>query len=145
MRLKYLYSSRTFFTDVLWPSLIPYHICGLNDDWKWLAKSQEISLWVLHIWRICCVTIFLQISRTKPPLHGYQTVSQRSRESSSAFEIKINTRLSTKDVLQNPETDWQYGNRGQWNTPYINGPVQERCNSSALALELRLSYTNPLV
>ena len=30
-------------------------------------------------------------------------------------------------------------------TLYINGLVQERCNSSALAMELRLSSINPLI
>ena len=29
--------------------------------------------------------------------------------------------------------------------PWMDGLVQERCNSSALALELRLSRTNPLM
>ena len=29
--------------------------------------------------------------------------------------------------------------------PVINGLVQERCNSSVLAMELRLSWTNPLI
>ena len=28
---------------------------------------------------------------------------------------------------------------------YIDGLVQERCNSSVLALELRLSCTNPMI
>ena len=27
---------------------------------------------------------------------------------------------------------------------YIDGLVQERCNSSVLAMELSLSYTNPI-
>ena len=30
-------------------------------------------------------------------------------------------------------------------TSYIDGLVQERRNSIALAMELRLSYTNPLI
>ena len=29
--------------------------------------------------------------------------------------------------------------------PYLNGLVQERCNSIANALELRFSYTNPWI
>ena len=32
----------------------------------------------------------------------------------------------------------------KFKTSYINGLVQERHNSSALAMELRLSYTNPI-
>ena len=36
-------------------------------------------------------------------------------------------------------------NAGEWLTQPINGLVQERRNSSALAVELRLSCTKPLL
>ena len=39
--------------------------------------------------------------------------------------------------------DGHIGQSDQWY--YIDELVQERCNSSALAMELRLSCTNPLI
>ena len=47
--------------------------------------------------------------------------------------------------FSNPEWYGQIDHMNLTRTDYIDGLVQERCNSSALAMELCLSCTNPLI
>ena len=56
----------------------------------------------------------------------------------------MNVRALTMDVpVEKRGHNWQHKRHGLWMYWYIDGVVQERRNSTALAMELRLSCTNP--
>ena len=72
----------------------------------------------------------------------------RTKKATSAYYVcRIADMMTSKDELHliRVHTECLIMNDVQRTKAYIDGLVQERRNSSANALELRLSYTNPSI
>ena len=115
--------------------------CDVNRD-QWVNNTKEIISYQYALWTSCMQTIIQQ--------NGWgcgDVVIVLLNQVMDDVRIYLISKLCYILVLVDHKRLIQYRQMLPfcWHRSLqINGLVQERCNSSALAIELRLSCTNPL-
>ena len=99
--------------------------------WNFLRKNKKI--WVI------CINIIRSIFMTMLYIFQLSTVENQMQSKGGYDHISpVQVQL---DVIDLPSKSWKQVILND----HIDGLVQERCNSSALAMELWLSCTNPSI